>query len=229
MIMAKSDQDELNSEFIRELFRHNALVKIEYNDSCGRVICFDASVSSYDNYLELIPEDNGHLDYLRVGSNLILVLVCENEKSVYYFATKILGIKPGPPPILKLFQPFRTNISALRCFFRCNITIPFQYIIEGVLEFEGKTKNLSAGGLLGTIKFDSTLEVGSIIDIRFSIPDRPKPLQLPAQIVRIEASPNQKNQDIAVKFIKINESQQNQIIKYLFQYQRELKAKRASI
>jgi hypothetical protein len=229
MIMSKRGQDELNKEFIRELFRQDAFVKIEYNDSCGRVIPFDASVCSYDNYLELVPEDNGHLDYLQIGSNLILVVVCENEKSVYYFVTKILGIKPGPPLTLKLFQPFRTNISALRCFFRCNITIPFQYIVEGVLEFDGTTKNLSAGGLLGTIKFDSTLEVGSTIDIRFSIPDHPNPMQLPAQIVRMETSYNQKKQDIAVKFIEINESQQNQIIKYLFQYQRELKAKRASI
>jgi c-di-GMP-binding flagellar brake protein YcgR len=104
-----------------------------------------------------------------------------------------------------------------------------KYIVEGVLEFEGKTKNLSAGGLLGTIKFDSTLKIGAIIDIRFSIPDHPKTLRLPAQIVRIETGPHQKKQNIAVKFIKSKEAQQNQIIKFLFQYQRELKAKRALI
>lgn len=80
MIMSKQGHDELNNEFIRELFRRVTLVKIEYNDGCGRVLPFDASVCSYDNYLELVLEGNGHLGYLRIESNLILVLVCENEK-----------------------------------------------------------------------------------------------------------------------------------------------------
>jgi hypothetical protein len=227
--MTSGDNDPWNEELIRELFRPNAPVKIEYNDSCGKVIPFDASVSSYNSSLELVMKDNGLLDLIRIGNNLILVMFCENGKTIYYFSTKVLGIQPGPPQILRLFRPVRTNVSALRGFFRCDVSLSFIYILEGVLEFKGEIKNLSAGGLLGAIKYDSTLTVDMVIDVRFSLPALRKPLMLSAQIVRIEPGPNHKTQHIAVKFLKIKESEQNQIVKYLFQCQRELKTKRALV
>lgn len=78
---------------------------------------------------------------------------------------------------------------------------------------------------MGIIEYDSALSVDTNVDIRFQLPTLPEAFIFPSQIVRLELAPGH-NQLIAVKFLKISEANQNQIIKYLFQYQRELKAKK---
>ncbi|HYH02713.1 MAG TPA: PilZ domain-containing protein [Bacillota bacterium] len=221
-------KDDFQEELIRIFFAPSVSLKLECNDNQGRVHCYSGIVTSVEtNFMELtLEEEVEAFSYIRPGNELILVVGGENELLLHYFRTRVIEKVSSPGTTLKTTLPERTTVSSLRSFFRCDITLPFSYLIESVLEFPGKTKNLSAGGLLGMIKYDSALAVDMTVDIRFHLPDLPKPFTFPAQIVRLEtASGNQ--QLIAVKFNNISEANQNLIIKYLFQYQRELKAKKA--
>lgn len=226
--MDKAEEQRLRDEETRDIFKPSTPINAEYNDSTGKVICYSGMVKAcHTDHIEFILDDDNPTVQIRAGNEIILVLGGTNTVFVHYYRTTILGLHQGKPLIIYGSTPQETNVSSLRCFFRCDIAIPFCYIIEKVLEFQGQTKNLSAGGLLGIVKLDSTLTVDSLVDVRFKLPDLPGPINVPSQITRIEKAPKSMMQ-IGVKFLKISPTQQDQIIKYLFKYEREMKSKRAT-
>jgi hypothetical protein len=207
-------------EFLQLIFQPSRDIQVEYNDDYGRVTCYFASVRSYESgSLEITIADNGQIPKLAVGNRLILSADHPKKSSAYYFQVTICEVISGPTLLLKLSRLEKMDVNSLRCFFRCNVTLPFHYIDAAVLEFPGEIINLSAGGLLGIIRYDSTLKVGNELEVQFTIPSVTKPFRLPAKIVRI-INLTDGRQKIAVQFTQISEMQQNQIIKYLFVYHR---------
>jgi hypothetical protein len=213
-------QDTFTEAFLQQHFSKQLDIKIEYNNDRGRVICYCATVHSFQSdCLTISLADNEQLELLKVGQSLILLTDISEEKKNVYFQAVIQELLPGQPLILKLSRPEEVDIRYLREFFRCEVSLPFRYIDASVLEFAGEITNLSASGLSGVIDYDSTIKLNNWIEVQFKLPSHPKPLRLTAQIVRI-TSLSESKQEIAVQFTAISETCQNQIIKFLFAWQR---------
>lgn len=83
-----------------------------------------------------------------------------------------------------------------------------------------RTIDISGGGF--NIHHAAPLQLGSLYNVKLTIPTLEKPLVLMAKVVRMEPAVNRMKEtyyDVGFAFIQIDESIRRQIIKYVFRFQ----------
>lgn len=205
-------------DLIDMLFKVGNQLRVEYNDFTGRITAFEAFVKLYkENELRLTLKIKEIPVEFKLNTKLYLLF--QENSNHYFFSVKILEIYPGPQPQIKVTQPEVADISDLRRFFRCEVHLPLTISSKGN-QATGWIKNLSASGLLAIVK-NIPLKIDNIIDCEFQIPSINIPILVKSLVVRLEPAPENK-QLIAINFFDISEKMQNEIIRYLFQRQREI-------
>jgi c-di-GMP-binding flagellar brake protein YcgR len=89
------------------------------------------------------------------------------------------------------------------------------------------TVDISGGGF--NIRHGMPLQMGSLYDLKMTIPTLEQSLSLTAKVVRMEPGFNRMNRtyyDIGFDFIRLDEKFRRQIIKYVFQFQQNALARR---
>jgi c-di-GMP-binding flagellar brake protein YcgR len=88
------------------------------------------------------------------------------------------------------------------------------------------TADISGGGF--SIHHDLPLQMGTLYDVKMTIPTLEKPLSLTAKVVRMERVLNRMNRtyyDIGFDFVMLDEPVRRQVVKYVFRFQQNMLAK----
>lgn len=169
------------------------------------------------------------LDIPMKGNKLFHIGLDESVKvyfsrgdSFYYFIGIVTGKKYVPVPVLhvKPVSPFIKNQR--RDYFRIKTTVKVKIsLVETAESLHGLIKDLSGGGALITIGRE--LKKGDLINIQFSIMS--KIIDIKGRVVRVWQEEQLRHSRIyytAVQFVEIDETIQDEIIKFILAEQRKL-------
>lgn len=128
-------------------------------------------------------------------------------------------------PLLRLAVPEQWERSQLRKFFRVPTTISAEVrtLQTGDDWVSARTRDLSGGGC--RLAVPAPLERGQTLEINLTLPSGP--LQLKGTVTRIEGEKGRRGEHtvVGIKFIDIEEKQREQLIRYGFERQIELRKK----
>lgn len=215
MIRGVSMQED---NLVTSLFKVGNPVRIEYNNYAGRVTAFEAFIKLFkENELRLGIKTKEIPSEFKPGTKLYLLLPDKGNR--HFFSVNILELIPGTQPQLVVSKPEHADIAELRRFFRCDVHLAVKMSAKGH-QVTGWIKNLSASGLLAIVK-SLPVRSDNVVDCEFQIPTINAPYIIKGIVVRME--PTLENQQLlGISFLDITDKQQNEIIRYLFQRQREL-------
>ncbi|NLB88229.1 MAG: hypothetical protein GX790_03250 [Syntrophomonadaceae bacterium] len=201
--------------------RLNQLVEIEYLIDSDTVEYLPSRVEGKsDQYLYLaVPIRRGELVPLRIGSNIKVVFTA--KKKTYAFETKITNRHRDPIPVLEVEKPSQLIKIQRRSYVRlpANLDVTFT-ILPDEAEYKGITLDISAGGALILTK--AHLEKGQLLNFKLNLPKR-ESIYCKAKVLRIihKAKNSTEENKIAIQFINLRESKEDQIFNYIFEKQRE--------
>ncbi len=185
--------------------------------------------------------------YLRSGTKIRVSF--PKKDAIYQFNAKILDSRTGRLPLVIISKPKELLRFQRREFVRLDDIIRVSYKIAvsedmqvkyklvdraelkdialGTEEGEflnGFTKNISGNGMLLVVKKDMA-KIGNLLEISFQLPGREKVFNVVGEIVRIADEVKVDYPDeigVGVRFVKIDEKDRTEIIRYIFDKQREM-------
>ncbi len=185
--------------------------------------------------------------YLRNGTRVRVSF--PKKDAIYQFNAKISDSRTGRLPFVVISKPKEILRFQRREFVRLDDIIRVSYKIAvsedmkvkyklvdrkelndielGSKEdrfLNGFTKNISGNGMLLVIKKDIA-KIGNLLEISFTLPGREKRFNVVGEIVRIADEIRVDYPDeigVGVRFVKINEKDRTEIIRYIFDKQREM-------
>lgn len=152
-----------------------------------------------------------------------------HQNAIYSFATYILDRQNSPLPMLVVKQPTYVKRIQRRSFVRFEAKLPLRVCLltealkNSCAGIYVKTIDISGGGLSfeSNEKFEPKNELS--LEINLSEQDT---VNAAGTVVRVKTKDNTKKELIySVAFSIIEESERDKIIKYIFNKQRELRAK----
>ena len=169
------------------------------------------------------PYDKGEVVPLREGTRVRLSYW--DEVSAYLFEAVIMQRIAVPFPTFVLALPESVTKVQRRNYVRVSVVYPitFQVVLEDSLSdtYEGTTLDLSGGGLM--FKTEKRLKRGSLLDTHIFMPKRI--LHLPLRVIRSEREEDTKLYITSSEFIDISERIRDDIIRCVFEIQREIRKK----
>jgi c-di-GMP-binding flagellar brake protein YcgR len=168
------------------------------------------------------PSDLSSLGQLQIGTKIEVIYILNDSK--YGFITEIIGRKTENINLLILNKPEKKDISKLqlREDFRVNVNAPLF-----LKDKESKLINLSAGGLLCSCSPDLELNAGDVVSANISLPsftgEKETTISFKCEVIRL-VKVLERNQ-IALKFLDLNERDQKKIIQFCIEKQRQLRLK----
>ncbi len=174
-----------------------------------------------------VPLSKQHIVPIRVGTVLDIYFTDMNKS--YFFQATVIDRKTDPFPMLVISKPIQIDIRERRKYFRCKTSIPIFVKVnnKNASEYLGVpngiktiTRNISGGGML----FSSTLPFpsGIILQIEMHLPSLPAPAMILCRVIRtIDLSKGETKYGVAVNFVIIEEKIRNEILKYIFDIERE--------
>lgn len=148
-------------------------------------------------------------------------------EGIYRAETVVLGETRQRVPLLRLEPPGRWERSQLREYFRVPAMRPVRVrpLQEGgdVPWLEGHTRDLSGGGC--QVMLPTALEQGARVEVELELPDAVHRLVGSIQRVQVDPDAGQLPVAIGIKFEQVSERQREEIIRYAFERQIELRRK----
>lgn len=197
------------------LFPVGQPVRVEYNDTSGRFTIYKAYLGLFEDELLQLGFEFNELPIINPGSELIIVVAQEAE---LYYRAKVIDVFFGQG-IITVSRPQRTDVRAMRRFFRCEASFPVT-LDTGTKALNGYIKNISAGGILAEVQNPGRLICGMRLSCTFLLPGSQLPIAVRGDIVRV-------NQEVggatfvAIRFTVIHEKNRKEILQYQYRYQRE--------
>lgn len=151
------------------------------------------------------------------------------QNAVYSFDTYILSRESSPLPLLEVIKPSEVKRIQRRNFVRFDVKLPLKVgllaenLNNPLAEICAKTIDISGGGLsfISKDKFEKDGE----ITLEIELPDMGL-VNAVGKVVRVGKKENNNNEFIySVGFIFIDEFDRDKIVKYIFNKQREFRAK----
>ena len=209
----------------------------------GRVVGFRAvvvNVMPATLWLGLVKPDS-HLEPLRPGDPIALTFR-RDDAGMVAAATFLTHLGSSPARLFSIEMPSDLRLIQRRAHLRLDTNCPIEYTIVSQSEIgsagltgEGKTTNISAGGLQFEVKAPAreTVEKGDALEIGVQI--GPDAVLAEADVLRVEdatdrapdgrplppaKSPRAPRTLIAVQFVAISDGAQDRIIRHIFALQR---------
>lgn len=145
----------------------------------------------------------------------------------YRTETTVSGVLWKPLPLLRLQLPSQWERSQLREFFRVPVDLPVRARTLPAEDkggwFTARARDLSGGGC--QLVLPTMLAEGQLIEMDLTLPEAV--LRLQGRIQRIDRDPHMGGEHIiaGIKFVDIEEKQREQLIRYGFERQIELRKK----
>ncbi|NLK07724.1 MAG: flagellar brake protein [Firmicutes bacterium] len=218
---------------ISDVIKINERVEIEVTRR-GKPEVYPSRIESLEDsgILLAAPLRGGLVQPIPIGGEVKIVVPYQD--SIYAFNTTVLARREGHIPYILVRWPEELSQANRRGYFRLDVLLNMTYAIlpKGVNKGElpipnksGLIKNLSGSGLLAWIKNEHDLIHGSelLVDIHLPVASG----QVTARVVRKTTIPDDPENRIAVglHIEKIASKFRDEIIRYLFQEQRERRSK----
>lgn len=210
------------------------LQNLKINQIIEFVVNYGEYAGTYPSRIEGIDADTitvaapikkGYLIPITVNTPVELTYLDQN--AIYSMPTEILERKTMPIPLLVLKKPEHVNRTQRRDFVRWDTKLPLTFTLldanfETILENIGKTTDLSGGGL----KFTTTenLQKDDVLNMEINLPGVGSVTAI-CQILRVKDINEQQEYTCSAIFNIIDELERDKIIHYIFNQQRELRAK----
>jgi c-di-GMP-binding flagellar brake protein YcgR len=168
------------------------------------------------------PSDLSSLGQLQIGTKIEVSYTLNDNK--YAFITEIIGRKTENINLLILNKPEKKDISKLqlREDFRVNVNVPLF-----LKDKESKIINLSGGGLLCSCSPDLELNASEVVSVTISLPnfsrEKDTTISFQCEVIRV-VKVLERNQ-VALKFLDLNERDQKKIVQFCIEKQRQLRMK----
>lgn len=218
---------------IQEIIRINERVEIEAVVR-GKQETYPSRIESLadEGIILAAPLRGGVVEPIRLGAEIKVIV--PYQESLYAFQTTVLGRREGRIPYIVVGWPTELSGANRRAYFRLDVLLDMDYAIldpqrkQGELAIPAKrglVKNLSGCGLLAWVDCEPDLHHGSELIIDLHLPDISG--SVIARVVRKEQIPDDPEGRVAVglNIESMAPSFRDQIIRYLFQEQRERRSK----
>lgn len=218
---------------IQEVIQINQRVEIEAVVRGKRQV-YPSRIESLDEQGIVLaaPLRGGVLEPIRLGEPVKVVI--PHRDSLYAFATAVVSRREGRIPYLVVEWPAELSAANRRAYFRLDVLLNMDYAIldqdrkPGELAIpaqRGLVKNLSGCGLLAWIDDEPALHHGSELVIDIHLPEVSG--SVTARVVRKEPIPEDPRGRVSLglDIETITPGFRDQIIRYLFQQQRERRSK----
>ena len=204
-----------------------AVVRGEWQSYPSRIEILD------DNGIVLAaPLRGGVLEPVRIGDQVRVTIPYKD--SLYGFETSVIGRRTGQIPYLVVGWPTGVTAANRRAYFRLDVLLNMDYAVleseEQLInpplpEKRGLVKNLSGCGLLAWVEDEPSLHHGSRLLIDIHLPEISGTVI--ARVVRKAPIPEDHRERVAVglEIEDITPAFRDEIIRYLFQQQRERRNK----
>ncbi len=235
---------------LEDLLRINDSVYLEILTGPLSYKSFVTRVEDMDNKIIVLsapidPEKNIHIRLVK-GTKVRVSFA--KKDAIYQFNSTVISSVSGKLPTVIISKPNELLRFQRREFVRLDdvITVSYKVAVPDNIdvkyklldkdnvnlnteqiekqELEGFTKNISGNGMLLIVKKDIA-KIGNLLDISFRLPGRTKIYNVIGEIVRIADEVKVEYPDeigVGVKFVKINEKDRTDIVRYIFDRQREM-------
>ncbi|MEA1961738.1 MAG: flagellar brake domain-containing protein [Bacillota bacterium] len=169
-----------------------------------------------------VPTLRGEILPLRVGLRVTVNFVQEGHSFV--FNSRIVDRNMKPMPLLGLAKPYKIIEIQRRLWVRVGVNIPVEYDLKGSTDKEsyggkGSSIDISGGGIL--IITTKPVDPGQILNLQIQLPNR-EPVYCAAKVLRVfQEDVNKKKYKVVLEYHEISEGQRDQIMKFIFEKQRE--------
>ena len=178
------------------------------------------------------PLKGGVLEPVSIGSRIRATIV--HQDRVFEFESVVVDRNRGNIPYLVVEWPQELRAANRRAFFRLDVLLNMNYALVGseeeveevpIPEKSGLIKNLSGSGLLAWVEDEEELTIGSRMVVEIQLPEESGTVL--AKVVRKEEVPDDHRGRVAVglDIEEISPAFQDEIIRYLFEQQRERRSK----
>lgn len=209
-----------------ENFKINQIIDIEVEPGTSFSGTYRTRVEDINETSIVIamPIDKGNYVPLRPGSEVIIWHWDNSASYAHYCKVKERLVEPIPLVFLE-WPPYQTKKIQRRGFVRVPVNLQLEYMLDNEQEKEeiyhkALIRDLSGGGTQFTSK--NKLIKGDILKIKLFLPN--ETINCKARIMWVYTEIRDKTERflIGIKFIDLPEKVREQIIKYVFQRQREL-------
>lgn len=212
---------------IPEGLKVNQLVEIEVGEDPNNKNSYRSRVEGMGDegiYLA-IPIENGSLISIHPGEVIRVNYQVKrdvNQVQIFSFIASVKSRQREPLPLMLIGYPETVTRIQRRNYLRVPVKLKVKLYQEMAPEnqWDGETVDLSGGGCLIRTKIPS--EVGDEVRVSFAIPKGPN-YDIGSTVVRVEAKDEvgKPCYMVAVRFDNITERERDQIIRFLFEKQRE--------
>lgn len=216
---------------LKKALKINKLVSIETLNDNGETVRYASRVENIgQDWICLAAPMSRRLPVYLPPETCINVLFWDNL-AVYSFKTTVIkSLKEGSVRQLSIRYPEKYDKVQNRQYVRVpvslNVTIQYVNKEDETKEVVGKTRDLSGGGMMVTLKKSNIIKKNSLVTINFRLDDTV--ITCSAVIVRddIEMDSDHITRGLlGVKFLSISDKNRQLIIKFVFNKQIELRRK----
>ncbi len=211
---------------------------VEINDLLQVKLLDDPNAMSYGSRVEDVrpgcldiswPTDRGVL--IPIGQDCLLSLSFVRDDAAYAFSATVEAKEREPIPYLRVKPLGPPERMQRRLFFRVRVAVPVELVRTvsagpsrpgGASFFRTSTYDLSGGGL--SIRVESSLPTGTVLEARLDLPDGFSPIRIPVRVVTCVplAMPNEKPLNrVGMSYLAISEAERTRIMRHLFKVQME--------
>ena len=199
---------------LAEAFHPGTNVLLEFIDDRGLVQSYKTVVHDVTQDSLLLQAPVEKKVPVRIPPGIELSLWQEQKESAYVAMAKVIDNRPGEVSLLVTTKPYSIEKVPRRRFFRIDADLPFR-----CGQTTGRVKNISGSGVLASVPA-GTLKEGQTIEFELDLPGLSLPLRLEGKVVRVVG--RGASQTAGIFFTLISEGMRDEIIRYVFQRQREL-------
>lgn len=159
---------------------------------------------------------------IKQGTELTLIYEhhTSRETEIQKFISYYMTSNPVDPKQITIAKPQPVRSKSYRQFFRCDVSLPFQYFHQQ-FKYIGTISNLSASGLYAVIPSNPELQPGMTLPIQFTLPTVNGHFSLVGEVIRIQIL-NSNHYGMALNFLNASDNIQAEIVQYLFKRQHEM-------
>lgn len=221
-----------SSRGVGEMIQVGMTLTLEDTASIDRAV-YKCKVADLENgyvYISYPINEATDKTVFLVNQTNLRITFLGRDNNVYAFNSSVIGRAVRNIPVIKLVLPESLKRVQRRQFVRVPVSLSVQFFStkNEFLPFQTKMLDISAGGFAALLKDQVNLQKHHQIIVSFDIPDREGrilTLTLPATIIRISAKTDREPARVSLLFANILSEDRENIIRYVFKRQLELKNK----